>query len=86
MRSSAMSRSGAVIEGRDVESIYEVPLVFEKEHLAEIVIEKLNLKCGAPDLRRWTKFVNRVKYPAGGVSIAVCGKYTDLRRCIQEHQ
>jgi CTP synthase len=71
--------SGAVIEGRDVESIYEVPLVFEKEHLAEIVLEKLNLKCGAPDLRRWTKFVNRVKYPGGRVSIAVCGKYTELR-------
>jgi CTP synthase len=71
--------SSAVIEGRDVESIYEVPLVFEKEHLAEIVLEKLNLKCGAPDLRRWTKFVNRVKYPGGRVSIAVCGKYTELR-------
>jgi len=71
--------SSAVIEGRDVESIYEVPLVFEREHLAEIVLEKLNLKCGAPDLRRWTKFVHRVKYPSGGVSIAVCGKYTELR-------
>lgn len=71
--------TSAVIEGRDVESIYEVPLVFEKEHLAEIVLEKLNIKCGAPDLRRWTKFVNRVKYPNGKVSIAVCGKYTELR-------
>jgi CTP synthase len=70
--------TGAVIEGKDVESIYEVPLVFEKERLAEIVIEKLNLKCGSPDLRRWTKFVNRVKYPGGRVNIAVCGKYTDL--------
>jgi CTP synthase len=71
--------TSAVIEGRDVESIYEVPLVFEKEHLAEIVLDKLNLKCGAPDMRRWTKFVNRVKYPGGRVNIAVCGKYTDLR-------
>ena len=69
----------AVIEGKDVESIYEVPIVFEKERLAEIVLEKLNLKCGSPDLRRWTKFVNRVKYPAGKVTIAVCGKYTELR-------
>jgi CTP synthase len=68
----------AVIEGQDVQSIYEVPLVFEREHLAEIVVEKLNLKCGAPDLRRWTRFVNRVKHPAGKVTIAVCGKYTDL--------
>ncbi len=70
--------TSAVIEGKDVESIYEVPLVFEKEHLAEIVLDKMNLKCGAPDLRRWTKFVNRVKYPGGRVNIAVCGKYTDL--------
>jgi CTP synthase len=68
----------AVIEGQDVQSIYEVPLVFEREELAEIVIEKLNLKCGSPDLRRWTRFVNRVKHPAGKVTIAVCGKYTDL--------
>jgi CTP synthase len=68
----------SVIEGRDVESIYEVPLVFEKERLPHIVIEKLNLKCGAPDLRRWTRFVNRIKHPNGKVTIAVCGKYTDL--------
>ena len=68
----------AVIEGQDVQSIYEVPLVFEREQLAQIVIEKLNLKCGSPDLRRWTRFVNRVKHPTGKVTIAVCGKYTDL--------
>jgi CTP synthase len=68
----------SVIEGRDVQSIYEVPLVFEKERLPHIVIEKLNLKCGAPDLRRWSRFVNRIKHPNGKVTIAVCGKYTDL--------
>jgi CTP synthase len=68
----------AVIEGQDVQSIYEVPLVFERERLAEIVIEKLNLKCTSPDLRRWTRFVNRIKNPSGRVTIAVCGKYTDL--------
>ncbi len=68
----------AVIEGQDVHSIYEVPLVLERERLAEIVIEKLNLKCNRPDLRRWTRFVNRIKNPAGRVTIAVCGKYTDV--------
>lgn len=68
----------AVIEGQDVQSIYEVPLVFEKEGLPEIVIRKLDLKCKKPDLRRWTNFVNRVKNPSGKVTIAVCGKYTDL--------
>lgn len=71
--------SGSVVEGRDVSSIYEVPLIFEKERLPEIVIEKLNLKCSKPDLRRWTRLVNRVKNPAGNVRIAVCGKYTELQ-------
>ncbi|MEX0602118.1 MAG: CTP synthase [Bacteroidota bacterium] len=70
--------STSVVEGRDVESIYEVPLVFEREKLDEIVIGKLNLKCGRADLRRWKRFVNRVKDPSGAVKIAVCGKYTDL--------
>lgn len=68
----------AVIEGRDVQSIYEVPVVFERERLPHIVIEKLNLKCNTPDLRRWNRFVNRIKHPSGKVTIAVCGKYTDL--------
>lgn len=68
----------SVVEGRDVASIYEVPLVFEKERLAEIVIEKLNLRRKKPDLKRWTNFVERVKHPKGRVKIAVCGKYTDL--------
>ncbi|OGU25966.1 MAG: CTP synthase [Ignavibacteria bacterium GWA2_54_16] len=70
--------ANAVIEGPDVHSIYEVPLTFERERLPQIVIEKLNLKCGAPDLRRWTRFVNRIRHPHGKVTIAVCGKYTDL--------
>jgi CTP synthase len=68
----------AVKVGYDVESIYEVPLVFEKEKVADLVVEKLNLKCSSPDLRRWIRFVNRIKHPSGKVTIAVAGKYTDL--------
>ncbi len=67
----------AVIEGRDVDSIYEVPLIFEKEQLAELVIEKLGLKCANPDLRAWKRFVEKVKNPSGTVTIAIVGKYTD---------
>ena len=69
----------SVVEARDVESIYEVPLLFYKEGLDEIVIEKLNLKCAKPDLRAWRKFVNKVKNPAGKVTIGICGKYVQLR-------
>ncbi len=71
--------SRAVVSAPDVDSIYEVPLVFAGEKLDEIVIENLNLKCGKTDMRRWSKFVQKVKEPAGEVRIAVCGKYTDLR-------
>jgi CTP synthase len=69
----------SVIEGRDVQSIYEVPQLYEKEGLPNIVIEKLNLKCSKPDLKRWTRFVNKLNNPKGKVRIAVCGKYTELK-------
>ncbi len=69
----------SVVEARDVESIYEVPLLFYKEGLDKIVIEKLNLKCAKPDLRTWRKFVNKVKNPVGEVTIGICGKYVQLR-------
>jgi CTP synthase len=69
----------SVIEGRDVKSIYEVPQLYEKEGLPGLVIEKLNLKCSKPDLKRWTRFVNKLKNPKGKVRIAVCGKYIELK-------
>jgi len=71
--------SGSVIEGRDVQSIYEVPLMYEKESLPGIVLEKLNLKCGKPNLKQWLRFVNKVKKPSGKVRIAICGKYIELK-------
>jgi CTP synthase len=70
--------SRSVVEGRDVGSIYEVPLVFEREKLDDIVLQKLDLKRPKADLKRWIRFVNRVKNPKGRVTIGVCGKYTDL--------
>ncbi|HUI09538.1 MAG TPA: CTP synthase [Bacteroidota bacterium] len=66
-----------VIDGRDVPTIYEVPLVFAEQEVDEIVLEKLDLTCPRPNLRDWKKFVDRVKNPAGRIMIGVCGKYTD---------
>jgi len=71
--------SNAVIEGRDVESIYEIPLAFEKEGLDKIVLDKLNIKAGKPDLRKWNRFVHRVKNPSDRVTIGFVGKYTELK-------
>ena len=69
----------AVIEGRDVESIYEIPLAFEKEGLDQIVLEKLNIKAGKADMRKWSRFVNRVKEPSERITIGFVGKYTELK-------
>jgi CTP synthase len=69
----------AVIDARDVETIYEVPLVFHEQKLDELVVEKLGLTVPAPDLSRWEEIVERVKRPGNGtVRIAVVGKYTAL--------
>jgi CTP synthase len=67
----------SVIDGRDVSTIYEVPLVYAEQEVDEIVLEKLDLTCPRPNLREWKKLVDRVKNPAGRVRIGVCGKYTD---------
>ncbi len=69
----------AVIEGRDVETIYELPLHLEKEGLDKIVLEKLNIKAGKPDLRKWTRYVHKVKDPSDRVTIGFVGKYTELK-------
>jgi len=69
----------AVIQGIDVESIYEVPLIFYEEGLDDIVLKKLDIKAREPDLSEWIKFVEKVKNPKEKVEIAVCGKYTELR-------
>ena len=65
----------AVIEALDTECIYEVPLKFEAEGLAEQVIRRLNLKDGEPDLTEWRGIVNRLRNPKNRATIAVVGKY-----------
>ena len=65
----------AVIEALDTECIYEVPLRFEAEGLAEQVIRRLNLKDGEPDLAEWRQIVNTIKHPKHTATVAVVGKY-----------
>ena len=71
--------SKAVIEARDADTIYEVPLNFESGGLADQVVEKLNIHCDKPDLATWKSFVHKVKNPSSFVRIAICGKYIGLR-------
>lgn len=68
-----------VIENIDASTIYEIPLMLEKEGLPQLVINHLNLKCGELDLTEWNNIVERVKNPMGTVTIALVGKYVELR-------
>jgi CTP synthase len=69
----------AVIEAVDDESIYEVPLALEKQGFAEIVIKRLALRCGEPDLEEWIKMVEKFKNPRKKATIALVGKYVELQ-------
>jgi CTP synthase len=68
----------AVIQALDAASIYEVPLALEEEGLAEIVIEKLGLSCGPPNLTEWRDMVSRMKNLSRHVTIGLVGKYVSL--------
>ena len=69
----------AVITAKDVEWIYEVPVVFRQEGLDERIVEKLHMWTGSPHLRKWQKIVQVLKNPKDSVRIAVVGKYMDLK-------
>jgi CTP synthase len=69
----------AVITAKDVETIYEVPLVFHQEGLDEIVIKTLGLPLRPIDLSGWAEIVRKIKDPVRRTRIAVIGKYIDLK-------
>ena len=68
-----------VVEARDVDTIYEVPLEFRRQRLDDFVLSCFGIDAPAPDLADWTRIVERMKAPSGGTArIAVVGKYTEL--------
>ena len=68
----------AVITAKDVECIYEVPLIFHKEGLDEKIVEMLNIWTRAPQLEDWERIVKSLKEPELFVTIAIVGKYVNL--------
>jgi len=67
-----------VIQNIDVEVLYEVPLMLEKEGLAEIVCKRLNIIAKPPELTEWEEMVYRQKNLKELVRIAIVGKYVEL--------
>jgi CTP synthase len=69
----------AVIEERDVEhTIYEVPLVLQREGLPDLLEKNLNLPSARIDLTDWQQIINRIRDPEHEVNVAVVGKYIHL--------
>ena len=67
-----------VLPNYDCESVYELPLMLEKEHFAQAVCETLHIPSPEPDLTVWTQLVKKVKNSRDKVKIALVGKYTAL--------
>lgn len=67
-----------VIENLTLPSLYEAPLMLQKNGLDRVVCRELNLDCGEPDLAEWEKMVSNIKKRNKTVKIAIVGKYTKL--------
>lgn len=68
-----------VISAPDIESVYEVPLNFERDHLAQGILDRLKLrpKHAKPELPQWKRFVDSMRNAKKEVAIAIVGKYFD---------
>jgi len=69
----------AVISARDVDNIYEIPLLFAQENLDGIILKLLNLPANSRKLTQWKSMVKRMQSPRDEVNIALVGKYTGLQ-------
>lgn len=69
---------GAVISAMDARSIYEVPMTLREQGLDEMVIDRLSLECGQPDMEEWKGFVAHSAALSKEVDIALVGKYVQL--------
>lgn len=71
--------SKAVIEARDADTLYEVPLDLQKQNLDSIVCDHLKLTCKDADMEEWTTLVDKVRNLSGKVKIGLVGKYVELQ-------
>ena len=69
----------AVVQNSDAKTIYQVPLNLEAEGLANAVVKKLDLPTQPPQLDEWKKIVDAIAHPRRRVTIALVGKYVELK-------
>lgn len=70
----------AVIEARDADTIYAVPVLMENEGLDVVVLKKLDLPTsGEPQMQNWKEFLSKLQYPKKEINIGLIGKYVELK-------
>jgi len=69
----------AVIVGLDTNQIYEIPFVFEEQGLTQLVLDGLRLPLTSPDHSEWRQVMEGLRAPEDGVTVAIVGKYVELR-------
>ncbi len=67
----------SVVTAKDVDSVYEIPIVFAEQGVDESVLRMLNTKAGPHDLSRWLDMLNRMQNPLREVSVGLVGKYVE---------
>lgn len=68
----------AVIELKDAETLYEVPLMLEAQGFDDLVLNKLGIKAPPADMTEWREMVTKIKNLKNGIKIAIVGKYVEL--------
>ncbi|HPM47597.1 MAG TPA: CTP synthase [bacterium] len=69
----------AVFSATDVDSIYELPLLYSRQGVDDIIAKYLNIWSRSAGLQKWEKINSNIKNPEGEVTIAIVGKYVDLK-------
>ena len=70
----------SVIQAKDASTIYDVPLLMEKEKLDKVVLKKLEIeKYSSTNMQKWIEFVDRLKSPKFEINIGLVGKYVELQ-------
>lgn len=68
----------AVIEMRDADTLYQVPIALQEQHLDQITCDHFNLDCEPADMDKWKDLVSKVRNLSGKIDIGLVGKYVEL--------
>lgn len=67
-----------VIENNNCDILYAVPMMLKEQHMDDVVIKKLGIECGEPNLEDWENMLFALRNPKQTVKIAMVGKYVEL--------